>query len=127
MDCTLIVYAPVTAQSDAGWVDRLPSHLTVRSREGLKKALTLMGRDSSVHIALLLPQDCDDLEELAKLAEDFTGWRVLIELPDDRKESIHVAKPLSPRYFSFRGDNPEYLGAIIEKMVQLEAGGNSRR
>lgn len=118
MDCTLIVYSPSTLP-EGGWVGKLPSHLTVRSREGLKKALNLMGRDGALHIALLLPQNVEDLEELAKLAEDFLGWRVLIELPDGRRESIHLAKPLSPRYFAFKGDNPEYLGAIIEKMVVL--------
>lgn len=121
MEFTLVAYMPMEGKSDPEWVAHLPPHMLVRSREGLQKAMELPKQWGRTYVLLLRPRLVEDLEYLAARAELYASWRVVLELPDERRESLQLAQALSPRYFTFRDSNPEYMVEVIRKMVEQQA------
>jgi len=117
MNSRLLTYVPDTGERDPEWLNLLPPHTILRTLENLKNALTLPTDYRELQIVLLLPLDVEDLRKLTSVPDCFKFWRVLIELPDESRETLHLAQTLTPRYFSVRGVCPEFMAEIILKMV----------
>lgn len=122
MNAVIVVYAPTNAKAFPAWLDKLPEHTRVRSTKGLEAALLLGKKRSGTKVCLVLPRDSADLAGLAARHALFSGWKVVLELPDESPEALKIARPLSPRFFSFKSDNQEYLSEVVRWIAEHPTG-----
>lgn len=122
MKAEIVVYAPTSAKTFPAWLDKLPEHTRVRSIKGLEAALLLGKRRGGTKVCLVLPRDPEDLLDLAAHYALFSGWKVVLELPDESPDALKVARPLAPRFFSFKSDNQEYLAEVVRWIADHPTG-----
>lgn len=123
MNGSLLLYAPGAAKNDHGrWRGLLPGFLVAASETELLAALAAGAKRGAGGVCVLLPGNMAELASLTLLAENFHGWRVIVELPENSQASLRLARPLAPRFFTFRDEGREYLFEVARWMAREAPG-----
>lgn len=69
-------------------------------------------------IAVLYAADRQDLANLLSIRDLLDDVRIILILPDDKKETVSAGHRLRPRYISYAGGNFENVAAVLNKMMQ---------
>lgn len=118
MSRSILVYAPGAPGEENKWAEALPGCEVAVSEGELLSSLERRKTGFGRPVCLLAPRDMADLASLSLLAEKFSGWRVTIELPENSPASLRLARPLSPRFFSFRNESRKFIFEVVEWMAR---------
>lgn len=69
-------------------------------------------------IGVLFAADRQDLANLLSIQDLLDDVRIILVLPDDKKETVSAGHRLRPRYISYAGGNFEDVAAVLNKMMQ---------
>lgn len=69
-------------------------------------------------IGVLFAADRQDLANLLSIRDLLDDVRIILVLPDDKKETVSAGHRLRPRYISYAGGNFEDVAAVLNKMQE---------
>lgn len=70
-----------------------------------------------LNIAVVLASSREDLEAILSIVELFYDLRIILILPDRKKETISKGLKLYPRYLSYADGDFSDVAAVLEKML----------
>lgn len=76
-------------------------------------------QESSV-IAVLAAGSRGQLQEFRKLRELFIEVRIILILPDQEAETVHLGHQLYPRYIGYRDGNSDDLAAVAARLHERQ-------
>ncbi len=95
-----------------------PKNLEVfHTIEALSKRAHRLPRE--IDLAVLFAQSHDRLSELIVLKDFFESVRIILILPDLKKNTISKAVDLYPRFISYASSDFEDVAAILEKYLKF--------
>jgi hypothetical protein len=94
------------------------------SLERLKKILRRPCIEQTV--AILIASSGQELQELRELSELLSFVRLIIIVPDEKKETIDMAYKLHPRFLSFYDSDFTDVAGVIGKMISRQDPGKRR-
>ncbi len=68
-------------------------------------------------ILVLLAVDRKELSEILSARDLFYNCRIILILPDQKKETVSEGLRLCPRYFTYLDSTFEDVGAVLDKMI----------
>ena len=71
-------------------------------------------------VAVLLAATKEELKEILSIQDLITDLRVIVVLPDRKKETIAKGHLLRPRYLAYADGNFSDVAAILEKMLKYQ-------
>lgn len=90
---------------------------TYRSLSNFK--LGLLQQRRKPHAAILLAADTAELKRILALDKLLADMRIVLILPDRRKESVSAGHRLRPRYISYVDGDFEDVAAVVKRMSTL--------
>ncbi|MEW6672768.1 MAG: hypothetical protein AB1427_13770 [Thermodesulfobacteriota bacterium] len=78
----------------------------------------LVGRGWKPNAAILLASNTTELKRIITLGKLLTDTRVLLVLPDRRKETVAAGHRLRPRYISYADDGFEDVVAVVKQILK---------
>lgn len=71
-------------------------------------------------VAVLLAVTKEELKEILSIQDLITDLRVIVVLPDRKKETIAKGYLLRPRYLAYADGNFSDVAAILKKMLEFQ-------
>jgi len=90
---------------------------TYRSLDDFKQGLLRRRREPN--IGILMAANAAELKRLITLGKLLTDMRILLVLPDRRKETVATGHRLWPRYISYADSNFEDVVAVVKQILKL--------
>lgn len=78
-------------------------------------------------IVILCPRNKGELGVLNAIQEVFSDTKVIVVLPDRKKDSIELAHMIAPRFLAFADEDPANITMIVEKMCDNGSGSTRQR
>ncbi len=97
----------------------------IRSVEHLARRLRRLAGSSTV--AVLVAAGRSDLLRLLSLEEWIEDVRILLVLPDRRRETIAMGHRLRPRFLSYVDSDPGEIASVLARMLEGAAEGTGPR
>jgi len=99
------------------------THLPAFNFEALMSIDQLAGRLRSLNqnrlktVVVLFAADWQDLVDILAIREFLVDVKIVLVLPDHRKETISAGHRLRPRYIGYADGSQEDVVAVLEKML----------
>ena len=93
-------------------IDHMEIHKTVKSL-----ARRLHRPRCELGIAVLMPSSREDHVEIVAIKDLFDGIRIILILPDSRKNIVSKGHALYPRFLSYADGDFKDVAAVLEKML----------
>jgi hypothetical protein len=68
-------------------------------------------------IAVLMVANQEELMDMISMDDSFFGYRIILVLPDRRRETIRKGHKLFPRFLTFMDSDMELVGEVLKKML----------
>ena len=59
----------------------------------------------------------EELMDMISMDDSFFGYRIILVLPDRRRETIRKGHKLFPRFLTFMDSDMELVGEVLKKML----------
>ncbi len=81
----------------------------------------------NVDIVVLLAAPRKDLLEIHSMRDLFRDIRIILILPDSRRDTISLGHKLYPRFISYADSDFKDVGAVLKKMIGYINSNNNMR
>ncbi|MRR23589.1 hypothetical protein EG830_11495 [bacterium] len=72
-----------------------------------------------IDVAILVAKDSEQLCELVSLKDFLEGVRIILILPDQKKETVSRATRLFPSFISTLDSGLDTVGEVLKKMIKV--------
>ncbi|MEA3358256.1 MAG: hypothetical protein U9R17_02445 [Thermodesulfobacteriota bacterium] len=121
---SVLLYAPVSKsireryQNEIEKLVPLEEIETYRTKEELSNRLRLPRRD--IAVAVLILTDKKELRGILSLSELYRDLRIILLLPDRKKDTIAEGHRLRPRFLGYADSDLMFIVPVLKKMLKLE-------